>query len=58
VQVSLTPVHPGTPGFLRRQLPTEAPERPEPGAFAAALRDVRDLVLLGMTHWQTSSCRA
>ncbi|CAO2197464.1 unnamed protein product [Urochloa humidicola] len=48
------PVHPNvTPGFLRRQLPAEAPSRPEPGAFAAALRDVRDLVLPGMTHWQS-----
>jgi len=35
------PVHPGvTPGFPRR-------------APGAALRDVRDLVLPGMTHWQS-----
>ncbi|KAL6607780.1 hypothetical protein ACP70R_040843 [Stipagrostis hirtigluma subsp. patula] len=48
------PVHPSvTPGFLRRQLPADAPRRPEPGAFAAALRDVRDLILPGMTHWQS-----
>ncbi|TVU10041.1 hypothetical protein EJB05_43546, partial [Eragrostis curvula] len=48
------PVHPSvTPGFLRRQLPEEVPLRPEPGAFAAALRDVRDLMLPGMTHWQS-----
>jgi tyrosine decarboxylase len=48
------PVHPSvTPGFLRRQLPADAPSRPEPGAFAAALRDVRDLILPGMTHWQS-----
>ncbi|KAF0919169.1 hypothetical protein E2562_028467 [Oryza meyeriana var. granulata] len=48
------PVHPSvTPGFLRCQLPTDAPSRPEPEAFAAALRDVRDLILPGMTHWQS-----
>ncbi|KAL6614430.1 hypothetical protein ACP70R_036700 [Stipagrostis hirtigluma subsp. patula] len=48
------PVHPDvTPGFLRRQLPADAPSRPEPDAFAAALRDVRDLILPGMTHWQS-----
>lgn len=48
------PVRPTvTPGFLRRQLPADAPSRPEPGAFAAALRDVRDLILPGMTHWQS-----
>ncbi|EEE55449.1 hypothetical protein OsJ_03606 [Oryza sativa Japonica Group] len=49
------PVHPSvTPGFLRRQLPADAPSRPEPEAFAAALRDVRDLILPGVTHWQTT----
>ncbi|TVU14389.1 hypothetical protein EJB05_37853, partial [Eragrostis curvula] len=48
------PVHPSvTPGFLRRQLPVEAPSRAEPGAFGAALKDVRDLILPGMTHWQS-----
>jgi aromatic-L-amino-acid/L-tryptophan decarboxylase len=45
------PVHPGvTPGFLRQQLPADAPSRPEPDAFAAAMKDVRDLILPGMTH--------
>ncbi|KAL6645442.1 hypothetical protein ACP70R_017050 [Stipagrostis hirtigluma subsp. patula] len=48
------PVHPSVkPGFLRRQLPADAPSRPEPEAFAAALKDVRDLILPGMTHWQS-----
>ena len=49
------PVHPTSvhPGFLRRQLPTDAPSRPELDAFGAALRDVRDLILPGLTHWQS-----
>uniref|UniRef100_A0ACD5WH88 Uncharacterized protein n=1 Tax=Avena sativa TaxID=4498 RepID=A0ACD5WH88_AVESA len=48
------PVHPNvTPGFLRSLLPTEAPSRPEPDAFGSALQDVRDLILPGMTHWQS-----
>ncbi|CAL4976402.1 unnamed protein product [Urochloa decumbens] len=48
------PVHPSvTPGFLHRQLPDHAPSRPEPHAFAAALQDVRDLILPGLTHWQS-----
>ncbi|KAK3162063.1 hypothetical protein QOZ80_1BG0084850 [Eleusine coracana subsp. coracana] len=49
------PVHPDvTPGFLRRQLPAEAPSRPEPDdAFAAAMKDVHDLILPGLTHWQS-----
>ncbi|XP_062222648.1 tyrosine decarboxylase-like [Phragmites australis] len=53
-QMGEYPVHPCvTPGFLRRQLPAGAPSRPEPDAFAAALRDVRDLILPGITHWQS-----
>ena len=49
------PVHPTSvhPGFLRRQLPVDAPSRPELDAFGAALRDVRDLILPGLTHWQS-----
>jgi tyrosine decarboxylase len=50
------PVRPSvTPGFLRDKLPTEAPQRPDEheDAFAAALRDVRDHVLPGLTHWQS-----
>ncbi|RLN43027.1 tyrosine decarboxylase 1-like [Panicum miliaceum] len=48
------PVHPNVNlGFLRRQLPADAPSRPESSdAFGAALRDVRDLTLPGLTHWQ------
>ncbi|GJN07295.1 hypothetical protein PR202_ga25115 [Eleusine coracana subsp. coracana] len=50
------PVHPTsvTPGFLLRQLPAEAPAaRPGPEAFTDALRDIRDVILPGMTHWQS-----
>ncbi|XP_047056585.1 tyrosine decarboxylase-like [Lolium rigidum] len=48
------PVHPSVkPGFLRDVLPTDAPSRPEPDAFSSALQDVRDLILPGMTHWQS-----
>nr|TKV97800.1 hypothetical protein SEVIR_9G518700v2 [Setaria viridis] len=48
------PVHPSVnPGFLRRELPADAPSRPERDAFDAALRDVRDLILPGLTHWQS-----
>uniref|UniRef100_A0ACD5VWU3 Uncharacterized protein n=1 Tax=Avena sativa TaxID=4498 RepID=A0ACD5VWU3_AVESA len=48
------PVHPSvTPGFLRDVLPAEAPCRPEPDAFGSALQDIHDLILPGMTHWQS-----
>ncbi|CAM0954670.1 unnamed protein product [Alopecurus aequalis] len=48
------PVRPAvSPGFLSRQLPDAAPSSPEPDALAAALRDVRDLILPGVTHWQS-----
>ncbi|KAM0892002.1 hypothetical protein ACQ4PT_026032 [Festuca glaucescens] len=48
------PVRPNvTPGFLRDQLPTDAPPMPEPDAWASALQDLRDLILPGMTHWQS-----
>jgi len=38
-----------TPGALRRQLPTEAPEQPE--ALDVILGDFEKLVLPGVTHW-------
>jgi tyrosine decarboxylase len=48
------PVHPSVnPGFLLRQLPADAPPRPERDAFDAALREVRDVILPGLTHWQS-----
>ncbi|EEE50868.1 hypothetical protein OsJ_31323 [Oryza sativa Japonica Group] len=48
------PVHPTvSPGFLRHRLPAEPPSRREPDAFAAAMQDVRDVILPGLTHWQS-----
>src|SRR4051795_8677227 len=38
------------PGEIRARLPEAAPEEPEP--FAALLRDLDDVVLPGITHWQ------
>jgi aromatic-L-amino-acid decarboxylase len=38
------------PGDIRARLPTEAPEDPEP--YAAVLRDLDDIILPGVTHWQ------
>jgi aromatic-L-amino-acid decarboxylase len=38
------------PGDIRALLPDAAPEDPEP--FAALLRDLDDVVLPGITHWQ------
>jgi aromatic-L-amino-acid decarboxylase len=38
------------PGDIRRALPASPPERSEP--FAAVLRDLDDVLLPGITHWQ------
>ena len=38
------------PGEIRALLPEAAPEAPEP--FDALLRDLDDVVLPGITHWQ------
>src|ERR1700727_2102448 len=38
------------PGEIRAQLPSRAPEEPEP--FSAVLRDLDDVLLPGVTHWQ------
>jgi aromatic-L-amino-acid decarboxylase len=52
-----------TPGEIRERLPPAPPEEPEP--FSAVLRDLDELLLPGITHWQhpryfayfaTSSC--
>ena len=39
------------PGELRSRLPASPPEGPEP--FAAVLRDLDDVLLPGVTHWQS-----
>ena len=39
------------PGDLRSALPERAPDRPEP--FADVLRDLDEVLLPGMTHWQS-----
>ena len=38
------------PGEIRAALPAHAPEEPEP--FAAVLRDLDEILLPGVTHWQ------
>uniref|UniRef100_A0A0D9XSH5 Tyrosine decarboxylase n=1 Tax=Leersia perrieri TaxID=77586 RepID=A0A0D9XSH5_9ORYZ len=57
------PVRPSvTPGFLTSKLPSTAPMTPEHDALAAALRDVRDLILPGsprhFAHYPASSSNA
>src|SRR3954451_15765612 len=50
-RVGELPITPAVrPGEIRRRLPDAAPEEPEP--FAALLRDLDDVVLPGITHWQ------
>ena len=39
------------PGSVRAQLPTDPPERGEP--FESMLRDVDEILLPGITHWQS-----
>ncbi len=39
------------PGEIRAALPASPPEEPEP--FAALLRDLDEVVLPGLTHWQS-----
>jgi aromatic-L-amino-acid decarboxylase len=39
------------PGAIRGRLPAAAPEQPEP--FAEILRDVDEVVMPGITHWQS-----
>jgi len=38
------------PGDITARLPSEAPEEPEP--FSAVLRDLDEILLPGVTHWQ------
>ena len=39
------------PGAIRAALPERAPEGPEP--FAAVLRDLDEVLMPGLTHWQS-----
>jgi aromatic-L-amino-acid decarboxylase len=39
------------PGEIRARLPAEPPDRPEP--FADVLRDLDEVLLPGVTHWQS-----
>ena len=39
------------PGFVRSRLPASAPEHGEP--FSAVLKDVEEILLPAMTHWQS-----
>ena len=43
-------VEPVEPGAVRSRLPSEAPETPEP--FEDLLRDLDEIVVPGLTHWQ------
>lgn len=49
--VAARPVHPPIePGSVRAQLPAEPPQAPE--SFEAVLRDVDQILLPGLAHWQ------
>ena len=51
-RVAELPITPDVrPGDIRGRLPAAAPEEPEP--FDALLRDLDDVVLPGITHWQS-----
>ncbi|MGB5567147.1 MAG: pyridoxal-dependent decarboxylase, partial [Acidimicrobiia bacterium] len=39
------------PGSIRAKLPAAAPEQPE--TFDAVLRDLDEIVMPGITHWQS-----
>ena len=44
------PARSGEPGWLLEQLPDSPPEEGEP--FSAVLRDLDEVLLPGITHWQ------
>ena len=51
-RVGELPISPDvTPGEIRAKLPADAPEAAEP--FADLLRDLDEIVLPGITHWQS-----
>ena len=51
-RVGELPIAPAVePGDIRAKLPASAPEEPEP--FEALMRDLDEIVLPGITHWQS-----
>ncbi len=40
-----------TPGEIRKSLPATAPEEPEP--FDRVIEDLNDIIMPGITHWQS-----
>src|SRR5437868_5508139 len=42
---------PVEPGAIRARLPAHAPRQGEP--FAALMRDVEEIIMPGITHWQS-----
>ena len=51
-RVAELPIAPAVePGEIRAKLPPHAPEAPEP--FEALMRDLDEIVLPGITHWQS-----
>jgi aromatic-L-amino-acid/L-tryptophan decarboxylase len=53
-RVELLPVlSQAAPGDIRRRLPELPPQQGEP--FAAILRDVNEIIMPGITHWQSPS---
>src|SRR5829696_652597 len=51
-RVGELPIAPAVePGDIRTKLPPHAPEEPEP--FEALMRDLDEIVLPGITHWQS-----
>ncbi|MDJ0922954.1 MAG: aminotransferase class I/II-fold pyridoxal phosphate-dependent enzyme [Acidimicrobiia bacterium] len=42
---------PVAPGQIRKALPDTAPEQPEP--FEAVMRDLDEIIMPGITHWQS-----
>ncbi len=56
-EVENYPVKPDVePGEIYEQLPDQAPQRGEP--MAAIFEDFRQIIVPGMTHWQSPSFHA
>lgn len=44
------------PGFLHSQLPDRLPDEPE--SWRAVMKDLNDIIVPGMTHWQSPNFHA